>query len=74
MGVNYRSYGVGPREHTQWDKKFSWLPRRCELSNKRIWLEFAYRGTRVVIANETAEFSYCWHRDTEHFIWKLKGN
>lgn len=74
MGINYRSYGVGPDQHTTWTHKFCWLPRRCALSNKRIWLKFAYHGTRVIIANETADFVYFWHDSVEHFIWKLRGN
>ena len=71
-GTNY--FGVGPDSHTTWAKKFCWLPKRCALSNKLIWLKTAHRGMKVIIGPGDPVFLYWWHDSREHFIWKLKGN
>lgn len=67
-------YGVGPNEHTSWELRFCWLPKRCAISKRHIWLKRAYRGRRVIIGPGEPVFLYWWHDKNEHLIWKLKGN
>jgi len=57
-----------------WELKFSWLPHKCALSNKLIWLEYAYRGVAGWSGPGEPAYQYKWHSSTEHLIWKLKGN
>ena len=30
--------------HATWELKFVWFPQRCEISKKRLWLTYEYRG------------------------------
>ena len=55
-----------------WQLKFLWLPRRCALSGKWVWLEFAYQGTAVWTGPGSPVIEYKWHKSTEHIIWQLK--
>ena len=52
--------------------KFAWLPETCSLTSKRIWLEYGYRMTRIIIGPGESIFEYRWHDKIEHIIWKLK--
>jgi hypothetical protein len=55
-----------------WELKFAWLPHRCELSGRLIWLELAYRGTAVHHFDITFIQEYRWHTTIEHIVWELK--
>jgi hypothetical protein len=79
MGVNY--YGtcknIPPStfyRHAGWERKFTWWPRRCMLSNKIIWLQPAYRGTALWARSNKPVIETAWHSSKEHVVWKLKGN
>ena len=52
--------------------KFVWLPQRCDLSGKRIWLKKGYRLTRLITGPGDTIFEHRWHDKNEHIIWKLK--
>lgn len=52
--------------------KFAWLPKTCNISGKRIWLQYAYRLTRIITGPGESIFEYRWHDKAEHLIWKLK--
>ena len=58
----------------RWSLKFCWLPKRCLISNKRIWLKFAYQGQAVWHGPGDPAFEYHWHDKVEHIIWQLKQN
>ena len=51
--------------------KFAWLPERCNLTGRRIWLEKAYRMTRIITGPGESIFEYRWHDKNAHIIWKL---
>ena len=58
-----------------WQLKFAWLPQRCHITNRVIWLEYAYKGTvRFRNGDITFDHEHRWHDKAEHLIWKLKGN
>lgn len=50
MGTDYGiandffSKGAYFRRHAIWKLVFAWLPHKCELSGKIIWLKRAYKG------------------------------
>jgi hypothetical protein len=43
-----------------WQLKFVWWPQRCDLSDKRIWLKRAYRGTVVITGPGDPVYKYRW--------------
>ena len=56
-----------------WTKQFAWLPHRCELTKKIIWLQLAYQGRAGYGDPSEAVYEYRWHDRHEHLIWVLKG-
>lgn len=59
-------------DRCSWQLSFSWLPRRCSISNKLIWLKYAYRGIRVITGPGEAIVDVRWHDGVEHMLWQLK--
>jgi hypothetical protein len=54
-----------------WSWQFAWLPHRCELSNKFIWLSYAYRG--VATMNDYPEpVQVRWRNTDEHLLYLIK--
>jgi hypothetical protein len=51
--------------------RFAWLPQRCDISGKRIWLKYGYRLTRIITGPGESIFEYRWHDKNTHIIWKL---
>jgi hypothetical protein len=52
--------------------KFSWLPETCALTGKCIWLEYAYRMTRIITGPGESIIEHRWHDKNTHIIWLLK--
>ena len=68
--IEWHFYKTGP----QWEYKFAYLPKRCNLTGKRIWLKKAYRGeARYRAGDFHILYEYRWHDRHEHLIWTLKG-
>ncbi len=57
-----------------WQLKFVWWPRECDLTGRRLWLEYAYRGTSVLTGPGDPIIDHRWHDKMEHLIFKIKGN
>lgn len=55
-----------------WDYVFVWWPKQCELTNRQIWLQHAYRGTAVWVGPGEPVFEYRYHAPQEHLIWQLQ--
>ena len=55
----------------KWERKFCFLPHRCNISKKIIWLTYAMKGNArepwYVTSVETK-----WHRAKEHTMWLLR--
>lgn len=58
-----------------WELRFCWFPKRCSISNRLLWLDFAYRGELLVPADVSGDriSEYRWHDADEHLIWLLKS-
>jgi hypothetical protein len=56
-----------------WYYKFAWLPHRCNLSNKRIWLKKAYRGIAMYTGPGDPIFEYKWVSREEFIMARIKG-
>ena len=87
FGSNYNDYriklGYNPKLSTEsdwhfyriasWTKDFAWVPHRCNLTKKYIWLEYAYRGMAIYRAGDFDSVTeYQWHNYDEHIIWELQ--
>ena len=71
----------------RWEKVFSLLPHRCDISKRIIWFTFAYRGNfflrenGLFYSNARAQNKWwkggivkdVWHCKEDHVLWVLKG-
>ena len=57
----------------EWRLAFAWIPHRCVISNRIIWLRFGYMGTATWTGPGTPVHEYNWHTVEEHLIWRLKN-
>ena len=79
MGTSYYDAGVQMedvfyRRCVGWQLRFVWWPAECHLTKRRMWLEWAYRGTSVFAGPGDSMVEHRWHERNEHIIWKIKGN
>lgn len=58
----------------QWNIEFLWVPRRCKLSRKFLWLCWAYRGTVMWTGPGEPHYESIWHERNKHLIWILKND
>ena len=86
FGSNYNDYrmklGYNPKSSTEadwvfhktaiWTKQFAWLPHRCELTKKIIWLQSAYQGIAGYGWQKSVVYECHWHSYDEHIIWELQ--
>jgi hypothetical protein len=56
-----------------WKLKFCWLPKKCAISEKKLWGQFAYQGYNVFFGPGDPVVEYYWIERTEFLIWNLKG-
>lgn len=56
-----------------WERKISFLPRKCFYTNKSIWLKSAYRGTAILTGPGDSLFEYRWVDSKEYLFLKIKG-
>lgn len=63
----------------KWKLKFAWFPKRCDISNRLIWLETGYKGVFTwkqlvdMGMNKITLSETRWITKTEFIIGKLKG-
>lgn len=62
-----------PDHRYDWKLKFAWYPHTCNKSGKRIWLQHAYRGFRVITGPGEPIYFYRWLTSTEYLIKKIKN-
>lgn len=56
-----------------WYLKFAWLPRRCEVSNKLIWLTRAYKGTVMWTGPGDPIIEHKWISKQEFLFSRMRG-
>jgi hypothetical protein len=58
----------------KWQRSFAWMPHRCIISGRIIWLKYGYLGTDTYIGpGKELVSEYNWHTVEEHLIWCLKN-
>lgn len=61
------------RKEITWKLAFAWLPHRCEITGRRIWLEYGYCSEFLWNGPSDPIYEVTWHDRHEHLIWALKG-
>jgi hypothetical protein len=56
-----------------WYLKFTWVPQRCQLTNKLLWLCCAYKGTAVYTGPGSPVYEYRWIDKSQFLLARLKG-
>ena len=56
-----------------WNMTFAMWPRICDQSGKRIWLEWCYKGTRMITGPGEPVFQYRWVKSNEYLLAQIKG-
>jgi hypothetical protein len=56
-----------------WHLQFVLVPHRCILSGRLIWMNFAYKGTRIITGPGTPVIETFWMSKENFIIWQLKG-
>ena len=63
-----------PEERAEWERRFAWVPDRCSLTGRLIWLRWAYRGVAysqfVIQGSVPVQYTF-WHLPDEHLLWVL---
>lgn len=60
-------------DRSTWQYKFALWPHKCSISGKHIWLEGAYKGTRIITGPGTPVIEYRWLSKESFIIARLKG-
>ena len=60
-------------EKAKWQLSFAFLPHRCFITKKLIWLKYGYKGCAHYRRENTFVPEYRWHDKSQHLIWLLKG-
>lgn len=56
-----------------WGLSFAWLPHRCAVSNRLIWLERAYHGQQVITGPGSDVVLHWWMTKEEFMVNRIKG-
>ena len=55
-----------------WDIKLCLWPRKCFLTGKRLWMKYAYKGTRIITGpGDPVVYEY-WVERSEFIFWNLR--
>lgn len=57
-----------------WYEKFAWLPRKCTVTGKRIWLKKGMKGFRMITGPGEPVIITHWMDAKQFLIEKLKGH
>jgi hypothetical protein len=60
-------------KRAKWTEKFAWLPHRCRISRKLVWLKRGYKGTATFTGPLPPVTETHWHDRGQHLWWILSG-
>jgi hypothetical protein len=55
------------------DYKFTFLPKTCHITGKRLWLKNAYRQTAIITGSGESIFEFRLYNKYKFLIARLKG-
>ena len=56
-----------------WNRTFAIWPRLCDQSGKRIWMEWCFKGTRMITGPGEPVFQYRWVNSKEYLFAQVRG-
>lgn len=56
-----------------WYLQFAWVPKRCGITYRLIWLKWAYKGTAMWTGPGSPIFEYRWIAKEQFLFARLKG-
>ena len=79
MTYYYEQYnGSGDRIHfdifyrrAYWKRRFLWTPKQCNLTGKRLWLQYAEEGVAMYTGPGDPVFEFRYHHPKHHILWLL---
>lgn len=63
----------GLKKISKWELQFNFLPKRCFLSNKLLWLTYSYKGTYMLTGPGDPFFDDYYIEKSEFIFWNLRG-
>ncbi len=72
LGSNAHYMAESFYQRATWKLKFAWLPVKCDLYEKVLWLCWVYEGTACWTGPGDPVYEHRWHDKNEHLIWMLK--
>jgi len=54
--------------------KFAILPKKCHITGRTLWLEYAYKQTAMWTGPGDAIFEHRWYDKTEFLVARIKGD
>jgi hypothetical protein len=70
---SYRSKEWGIHHVTDWHIHFCLWPRRCLFTDKTLWFEICYKGSRAIIGPGEDVVAEYYIDKFEFIKWNLKG-
>lgn len=58
------------RQVEKWELHFCIFPRKCDLTEKKLWFTFCYRGKRYI--KHLGVFNTYYVGKEEFILWKIK--
>lgn len=80
MGVGYKGKKAMSQDDADdlfyrkaiWVERFAWIPRRCNITGRRLWLTKTMMGVAMWAGTSEQIFKFKWHDYKEHTLWLLK--
>jgi hypothetical protein len=63
----------GLQRASYWELKFCVVPKRCFLTNKKLWGKRAYHGERWITGPDEPIVEHYWIEKDEFLKWNLRG-
>lgn len=73
MGYSYTGWHDAFWNRAVWEYTFVLWPQRCEVTNRILFLEYAYKGTAVWTGPGTPAYEYKWLSKNEYLVAAIKG-
>lgn len=73
MPFYYDEHGIDVfYSRAEWKLVFLWIPKRCEISGKLLWLTWVQRGRAVWTGPGDPVIEDIYHDRRDHLVWILK--
>lgn len=60
------------KKASEWKLKLCWFPKKCYISKKQLWGQYAYYSKRLITGPGDAILVDYWIEKNEFLMWNLK--